>query len=72
MLLIIVFIITIWGSSQAMPIVHLLSHVCTFFHVIPDFPFFIADHHTDEVELFNFDLNKWESKNEWKYPFRRG
>ena len=33
---------------------------------------FIANHHTKEVELFNFGLNKWESKNEWKYPFRRG
>ena len=35
-------------------------------------PFCLANSYTDKVELFNFDLNKWESKNEWNYPFRNG
>jgi len=34
--------------------------------------FRIASSYTDAVELYDFQSNKWESKNEWNYPFRNG
>ena len=33
---------------------------------------FIANANTNEVELFDFESNKWESKPEWSYPFNGG
>ena len=34
--------------------------------------FRLASSYTDEVELYDFQSNNWESKNEWNYPFRNG
>ena len=29
----------------------------------------IASANTNDVELLDFKTNKWESKDEWRYPF---
>ena len=67
------------GFYQSITIVHLLSRVSHFFHAIHGLYdinyilyFLIANAYFDEVELFDFQSNKWETKNEWNYPFRNG
>ena len=66
------------GYYQTMKIVHSHSHVRKFFYSIPTLftllltLYLIASDYKDEVELFDFQSNKWESKKEWNYPFRNG
>ena len=34
--------------------------------------FFVASSYTNEVELFDFETNKWKSQPELSYPFHGG
>ena len=57
-----VFIIITTEYYQSMKIVHLHSHVCLLFHAY-DFHLIFreASTYTHEVELYDFQSNKWET-----------